>query len=174
MLRHGTRKTLATFEPPRDPKGGEVEFDAPKAGFYDLAISTGGNGMALVAATVPIALDATDGPVPLVGPGRMPDRRKYQNAKNRMWVCVKDGERFGCEATSVGKESLCFEVYDPDGKSVARIPTVDGWERILSEPRAGVWAIETSRPAEGVYEDHSISVKGVPGWLFLCEGRYWR
>ena len=173
VMRHGTRKTLASLEPPRDPNGGEVEFDAPKAGFYALAVSTGGNGMALVGSTVPVALDSTDDPIPLVGPGKMPERRKYQNAKNRVWICVKDGERLECDATSDGRETLCLEVFDPDGKSVARIPSVDGSERVQPEPRAGVWAMETSKPEDGVYEDHGITVRGVPGWLFVCEGRYW-
>ena len=170
---HGSRKVLATLEPPRVPEGGEVEFIAPKAGFYDVMVLTGGNGMALVGSTVPVALDATDDPIPLVGPGKMPERRKYQNAKNRVWICVKEGEKFEFDATSEGMETICFEVFGPDGKSVVRIPTVDGSERVQPEPRAGVWAVETSKPAEGVYEDHSISAKGVPGWFFVSEGRYW-
>jgi hypothetical protein len=33
--------------------------------------------------------------------------------------------------------------------------------------------METSKPEDGVYEDHGITVRGVPGWLFVCEGRYW-
>ena len=174
VLRPGTRKALAKFEPPREPEGGEVTFNAPKAGFYDLAVSTGGNGMALVAATVPVALDATNDMVPLVGPGRMPHRRKYLEAKNRVWFCVRAGEKIQCDATSSGGETLAFEVFDPDGKSVARVSAVDGMECFQPTPRAGVWSLEVSKPSVGCYEDHRIGVKGIPGWLFVSEGRYWR
>ncbi len=173
ILRPGTRKALAKFEPPREPEGGEVTFNAPKAGFYDLAVSTGGNGMALVAATVPVAFDATDGMVSLVGPGRMPHRRKYVEAKNRVWFCVREGEKIQCDAISAGVETLAFEVFDPDGKSVARVAAVDGMECLQPTPRAGVWSLEVSKPSRGCYEDHRIGLKGVPGWLFVSEGRYW-
>ena len=174
VSRRGARKVLAKLEPPREPEGGEVTFNVPKAGFYELAIASGGNGMALVAATVPVALDATEGMLPLVGPGRMPHRRKYVEAKNRVWFCVREGEKVECDASSDGAETLGFEVLDPDGKSVVRVSAVDGMECLQPTPRPGVWSLVVSKPSAGCYEDHKIGLKGVPGWLFVSEGRYWR
>ena len=95
-------------------------------------------------------------------------------AKNRVWFCVREGEKVQCDATSSGGETLAFEVFDPDGKSVARVPAVDGIECVQPTPRAGVWSLEVGKPSVGCYEDHKIGLKGIPGWLFVSEGRYWR
>lgn len=173
VSRYGQKKALAVLESPSAPEGGEVEFDAPEAGFYTLSFGTG-NGMAMIGSTVPVALDGTKAPVHLIGPGRMHDRDRYLNAKNRVWFLVGKGERFECRAVTYGVETLGFEVFDPDGRSVAHTPTAEGLERFQPEPREGVWAMEVSKPQEGSYEDHEIEVRGVPGWLFVCKGRYWR
>ena len=104
----------------------------------------------------------------------MPHRRKYVEAKNRVWFCVREGEKVECDASSDGAETLGFEVLDPDGKSVVRVSAVDGMECLQPTPRPGVWSLEVSKPSVGCYEDHRIGLKGIPGWLFVSEGRYWR
>ena len=173
VTRHGQKKVLAVLDSPSAPEGGEVVFDAPEAGFYTLAFGTG-NGMAMLGSTVPVALDATSVPVHLVAPGSMPGRSRYFDGKHRVWAYVGAGEKFEFRAITYGAESVGLEMFDPDGKSVARVPTAEGLERLQPEPREGLWAIELSKPTEGAYEDHEIEVRGVPGWLFTCKGRFWR
>ena len=48
------------------------------------------------------------------------------------------------------------------------------YERVQPAPREGVWSMEIFKPEVGAYEDHTITVRGVPGWLFVSEGRYWK
>lgn len=173
VMRYGSPVAMASFDPPRTPDGGEVAFDAPAAGFYHLAVATKGNGMALVGATVPVALDSTRESITLVGPGAVPNRCGYVEGRHRVWVCVKDGERAEFVATGLEGESVGVEVFDPDGTSVAHFPSVCDPVRVQPKPKAGIWAMDVFKPAEGVYEDHCITVRGVPGWLFVCKGRYW-
>jgi len=51
---------------------------------------------------------------------------------------------------------------------------VDGFARCQPSPCAGLWALEIGPPDRGGYEDHLVTLKGVPGWLFLTRERIWR
>ena len=170
---YGGSKLLAKRKMPQGAEGGVVTFNAKAAGFYEIYLAPRGNGIALQAADVPVALNVTVGPLELVGPADSA-MRKHRGERHRLHFYVPEGKRFECTFSADGGETVGAAVVDPDGGIAWRSDAVDGFARCQPAPRAGLWAIELGKPTEGAYEDHSVAVKGVPGWLFLNKDRYWK
>ncbi len=170
----GGTNRLARLDAPQSKEGDVRTFRVPAAGFYELQIITGGNGLALLEANVPVALNATGGFLELVAAASAPTRQRYRMQRHRLHFHVPEGGRFECAFAGEGSETLGVEVFDPSGQSVWRMDSVDGFARCQPSPCAGLWALEIGPPDKGGYEDHLVTLKGVPGWLFLTRERIWR
>ncbi len=168
---HGNRRCLARFEAPQAEEGCVLTFVAPKAGFYDIDFSTGGNGLALVAADVPVALHAFKGDIPLVAPKRS-DRKRFPGPDDLIFR-VTENVPFECQFISEGAETFSAEVIDPQGVSVWRADVIADFDRCQPKPQTGLWTMRIGPPKKGVWEDHKVALRGIPCCLFLTAGRYW-
>jgi len=164
LFRYGGRKPISTCALPVSPTPASWTFDVPEAGFYRLCVSsTGGNAFMIDETDVPLALDVTEKPVPLVYP------------KGEVFVCAAKGSRFGFVGLGSGIENFSAEVFDPTGKSVFRTDTAFDTLHFASPLRTqeGVWRLKVGKPRIGALEDMTLQVTGIPGFLFLTPGKYW-
>lgn len=170
----GGKEILSSHPLPEGPDGGIVEFEAKKAGFYEIFMYTRGNGIAITAANVPVALNVSESPAGFVGPPSGNTAvRKYVKERHRLYFPVGSEKRIECTFVGEAPESFGAEVFSPAGGSVWRSASIDGVERCQVPGMPGMWSIELGAPEKGVYEDHMVTVRGVPGWLFLDKDRYW-
>jgi hypothetical protein len=174
IYEYGSKERLCRIPLPKGPKGGIVEFEAKKAGFYEIFMYTRGNGIAILASNVPVAMNATKGPVEFTNPGSAdPGTRMYRNMNHKLYFAVCNEKRVECDLIAAEVESFGAEVFDTSGKSVWKSKSVNGIERCQADGAEGLWSIEVTAPEIGIYEDYSITFRGVPGWLFLARDRYW-
>ena len=161
---------------PREPEGGVATFKVPGPGFYQLEILTGGNGVAVLAADVPVALDATRGLTSLVAPSRNgAASRRWRGEAAKLFFWVPAGRTFGCVAAGEDSESVGLTLANPIGEVVWREPAVSGVARtVQTATTAGLWSLSLAAPALGAYEDHAVSLNGVSGWYFLSAEKYWK
>ena len=170
----GGDKIVAKFDPPRSAEPEVRSFTAPFTGFYDIFFDTAYNGVAIRSCNVPIALDATARMVPLVGAsGGCGDW--IANARERLLVFAPHNSQVECGISCTVGENVSLEMFDPSGARRFCIPTVEGAERCQAAAADdGFWGIRVGSPAYGVFEDFRIGIRGVPGWIFLSGGRYWK
>ena len=161
---------------PREPEGGVATFKVPGPGFYQLEILTGGNGVAVLAADVPVALDATRGLTSLVAPSRNgAASRRWRGEAAKLFFWVPAGRTFGCVAAGEDSESVGLTLANPMGEAVWRVRAVSGVAgAVQTATTAGLWSLSLAAPALGAYEDHAVSLNGVPGWYFLSAEKYWK
>ena len=66
-------------------------------------------------------------------------------------------------------------LYAECAKKEIEVECLEGRQVRLTAPEGFSYSwYEVGKPSVGCYEDHKIGLKGVPGWLFVSEGRYWR
>ncbi len=170
----GEDEVVAKIEPPRSAKPEIRTFVAPRTGFYDIYYDTAYNGVAIKSSNVPVALDATERAVPLVGVVGTCGRW-LAAAKECLMIYAPRRSRVECNVSCTGGECVSLALYNPSGKRECWIPTVEGIGRCQAEADVdGFWGIRIGEPEYGAFEDHHLGVRGVPGWIFLCQGRYWK
>jgi hypothetical protein len=158
------KKMLAAF---KIPGFGEHEFvfKAPKAGFYSIDVNTAANGIAIVGADVPVALDARQDAVRLVG------------AIGNVYVYVPGDTDVSLFASGGGRNEYCgLKVCDADGNTVYLNEEISKSVRVAlpAEKTARMRKIELVKPGKLVCEDMAFGLSGVPGFLFLSSELYWK
>ena len=170
----GGDEVVAKLEPPRSAQPETRSFTVPRTGFYDVYFETAYNGVAIKSCNVPVALDATTRMVPLVGAAGGCGKW-IESAKERLLVFVPGNSTFECDVSCAVGETTGLEVFDPSGSRRLSVPTVEGLERFQASAEAdGFWEIGIRAPGYGAFEDFRLGVRGVPGWIFLSHGRYWK
>ena len=159
----GGRTRLAAFA---IPGFGEHEFvfKAPKAGFYSIDVATAGNGIAMVGADVPVALDARQDAVRLVG------------AIGNVYVYVPADTEVSLFASGGRNEYCGLKVRDADGNEVYSNEEISKPVRVPlpAERAARMRKIELVKPGGHVCEDMTFGISGVPGFVFLSPDMYWK
>jgi hypothetical protein len=140
-------------------------FKAPKAGFYSIDVNTAANGIAIVGADVPVALDARQDAVRLVG------------AIGNVYVYVPGDTDVSLFASGGGRNEYCgLKVCDADGNTVYLNEEISKSVRVAlpAEKTARMRKIELVKPGKLVCEDMAFGLSGVPGFLFLSPELYWK
>jgi len=138
---------------------GEIAFTAPETGLYRLQADPGSKYISYRASTNPINLTTDGAPLGLISGG------------GTLYIWVPKGtEEFGIVATGEGAgEGVRVALYDPAGELVQEQDNVSAAVMLhvkLDAPSQGeAWRLDISRPSELYFEDHSISVRGVPPLL---------
>ena len=138
---------------------GEVRFTALETGLYELYAEPGGNRMTFTSSSHPLNLVADDGPIQLIAGG------------GSLYVWVPEGTtEFGLVASGGGGgEGVRAALYNPAGELVQDEDDAGGavlLRGVLDQPSEGeAWRLEVLRPTELYFEDHSISVRGIPPLL---------
>jgi len=140
---------------------GDVSFTAPATGLYEVRAESGGNRLSFIDSTHPLNLCTDTDGVPL--------RMVYGGGELYLWV-PEGTEEFGVVATGEGtQEAIKVALYNPQGELVQEEDNVAAavFMRVrLDAPSPGeAWRIEISRPSDLTFEDHSLSVRGVPPLL---------
>ncbi|MGM0491534.1 MAG: right-handed parallel beta-helix repeat-containing protein [Armatimonadota bacterium] len=149
---------ITTAEIPFEAEG-EIAFTAPETGLYELQANPGSKSMSYRASTHPINLTTDGAPVGLISGG------------GTLYVWVPEGvEEFGIVATGEGSgEAVKVALFNPAGEMVQQEDDVTAavmLHGVLDQPSQGeAWRIDVSRPSELFFEDHSLSVRGVPPLL---------
>ena len=143
----------------------EFSFRAPSAGFYRMSVDTKGNGFAVTASDAPVAFNVCRENVALI------------SSVGRLYLYVPEN----CSATClvVGetvKEGCGLEIYNQIGECVQRNADIFAPVRmdIPKENAARLMTLKLMPPEKGVNEDVFFGVRGVPGYLFLGAGKYWK
>ena len=140
----------------------KVEVDVPSPGFFSVAVTVGRQCFSVVDSEVPIALDVTSGA-----------QRMFRH-KGALLVSPAAGDSFDVFAGGSGVEMVGVRIKDPDGTEVFCNSAVAEPVRFRgAATKPGLWRIEFEKPARGVFDDFSVDVSGVPGFLFMVPGKYW-
>lgn len=159
---------------PVAPDGAVVSFRVPAKGFYRLALTTGGNGVAVLATDVPLAYDATESYVNFIAPGGGPVGR-FRKAGGELSVYVPADADVSFLHFGEAGEMIGAEIADPTGRVVRREETLSDLNALTFRKAAGgLWTLRALPPGEGVYEDYDLAVSGVPGWLFVTPEKFWK
>lgn len=159
---------------PVSPDGGIVAIGVPEPGFYSLILSTGGNGLGLFATDVPIAINATDGLKGFVGP-KNTAQVAYRDQGGHFHFPIGDGDVFAVVVSGEGNESVGVSVMDPTGKEMWKETAIsDAACCQIDNPVSGIWKVHVRPPLRGVYEDYSVGLNGISGWLFPSAEKFWR
>ncbi len=142
-------------------KSGELCFEAQSGEVLALALSAGGCAFAVESSNVPLCVADWGRGV----------RTVY--GAQRLYFLVPQGKRrFSLQVSGSGSETVKLRVFNAHRKEVG------AWETTLSRDTvrqaievgpegSGIWSLELGRAAVGVLEDSALSIKGVPGFLFL-------
>ena len=138
---------------------GDVSFTALETGLYEVRAEPGGNRLSFTGSTHPLNL-STDG---------APLRMIYGGGELYLWV-PEGTEEFGIVATGEGAgEAIKVELFNAEGVLVQEEDNVAAavlLHGVLDEPSQGeAWRLVISRPTDLYFEDHSVSVRGVPPLL---------
>ena len=149
------------------PGFGEFEFSfkAPAAGFYAIDVNTAANGIAIVGADVPVALDVREDAARLVG------------AIGKVYAYVPANTEVSLFASGDGPRELCgLVVCNAAGSVVFSNDEISKAVRVPlpAEPAARMREFELVKPAKHACEDMSFGISGVPGFVFLSPDRYWK
>lgn len=147
------------------PEDGIIAFDAPERGLYSIAVDLARATLPIHAANCPIALDLTQREHPLV------------QTSGTFAFYVPDGtKRFEVLVGGEGRECVGALLVDPDGAAVWSDGCISAWCGHLQRGKAkpGLWRLSFARPERGPFEDHGVSLSGVPAFLFPDSERYWK
>ena len=138
-----------------------LTFEAPSAGFYAVSVPIGRQCFSVQETDVPIAVDVTKAPQSLF-------------KKGGLFLAPHTGDRFDFFAGGSGVEAVCVRIKDPDGverfcETAAMTPMRFRGEAV----RQGLWAVRFDKPSAGVFDDFTVDLVGVPGFLFLAPQKYW-
>ena len=167
QVRAPSGKAAGEFGLPRFGERGEIRFKAEEAGFYTLVVDAGLNAFALVAANVPVAIDAT---------------RKFLwliESAGALYAAVPRGTgvfAFGAAGEGDG-EAVKITAINPAGSAVWTKDNIIQMERFTSTAgqgaEGGVWQMKIERPGKEGFGNFYVEVLGVPGYLFPSRERYW-
>ena len=138
---------------------GQVRFTAPETGLYELLAEPGGHFMRFTESSHPLNLSTDDAPLGLIYGG------------GELYVWVPEGiEEFGVVATGDGTgEAIKIGLFNAEGELVQEEDNVTAavflHGRLEAPSQGESWKIEISRPSDLFFEDHSLSVRGVPPLL---------
>ena len=155
-------------------KGGKMalKFDVPETGFYAMGLKTKSATFGIISSNVPVALDATDGQVALIGM-----RRPYAGyAGGKLFFWIPGGTpAVTASYWGTGREALAASIFRPDGAIAFEYPERLGLRYArFDAPTEGLWSIALKPPRKFGSELHRISLNGVPGWLFLSAEKFWK
>ncbi len=146
---------------------GEVRFAARATGFHTLEVDTGSNAFALLAANVPVAIDATRQALLAFGGG------------GSLFVSVPRGTGVFALAAAGGweGEAVKLTVADPSGSVVwsrDNILHMAGYAATEGEGLpGGLWEMKIEPPGAGGFANYYLDLRGTPGHLFPSAERYW-
>ncbi|MFW6155803.1 MAG: hypothetical protein ACOC7J_00675 [Armatimonadota bacterium] len=137
----------------------QVSFTAPETGLYEVRGEPGGNRLSFTDSTHPLNLSTDGAPVRLI----------YGGGELYLWI-PEGTEEFGVVATGEGSgEGIKIGLFNAEDELVQEEDDVAAavlLHDVLDQPSEGeAWRIEISRPGELFFEDHSLSVRGVPPLL---------
>ena len=146
-----------------------VEFEAKKAGLYELTASAYQSYFIIEAADVPLALDAHENPRMVMSPSLGPFS---------VWFAVPGGRDFAfVTCGSDASASYAADLFDPSGKRRDSRGRVYAWTSLpvaAEDAAAGLWRLD-GREAKGYqYWLMQLDLRGVPGYFFLSPERTWR
>ena len=138
----------------------DISWKAPATGIYQILTSVGSHSISVTKSNVAIACQSFPS-LALVS-----SRGKY-------FFYVPEGTKeFGVKIVGTGEERVKVKLSDPSGKEVWNQDNISTVSAYFSEegktPAAGIWAIEFARPSQGVLEDFSVSLMGVPSLVSNC------
>ena len=139
-----------------------IEFEAPLAGFYSISVPIGRQCFSVEETEVPIAIDVTRA------------AQSMFRHKGGLLIAARAGDRFDFFAGGSGVEAVGVRVRDPD--NVERFCEAAAMEpvRFRGEAvRQGLWTVRFEKPSAGVFDDFTVDLAGIPGFLFLSPQKYW-
>ena len=158
---------LTNLPPPGDGATDWV-FNAPTAGFYELFVDVGQQMFNVLSCDAPIAMTGGghtyEADPALIAPG------------GTFYLPVPSGVKcFAVVAEGRDREVVSVRVHDPNGGLAMSVDALTGQKVLFSgeNPQAGLWKVETEKPANGTFEDHSIDVVCVPPVFFLNNEKTW-
>lgn len=159
-------KVLKRLPLPGFNESAEVRFTPKESGFYRMSFDVGVNSFRLNEANVPVGVDSTHGNVALIA------------SVGPLYAAIPRGSAlFAFCVAGQGAECVKATVYDPAGQAVWTRESISYGERYTAgkdEGRdGGLWRINFAKPPQGTFEDFLVRLRGVPGYLFLDDQRYW-
>ena len=147
----------------------EINFDAPKAGFYELEMNKGGTAhFVLERTSVPVAASAA--------------RRKRiilsgnDGAPFSLWFSKRKGT--ACTAVASGSAYYGFasSVYDPTNCLICKADEslITFYANIPDSSAEGLYRMDFSKGARGVYGWIYLDLYGAPPFFFLTPEKTWR
>jgi len=144
-----------------------IQFKVEQAGFYTLEADAGRNAIALRAANVPVAIDATRQALLVF------------RSEGSLFAAVPRGTGVFALAAAGGwqGEAVKLTVIDPAGAVVWSrddILQMDGYTATEGEGLpGGLWEMKLESPGGEGFKNYYADVRGVPGYLFPSRERYW-
>ena len=141
-----------------------LSFAASKAGFYELAVSSGRHAVRLLEADVPVAVRILKQP------------QFFASTKGGAYFWTEAHQPFALFAGADSYEKGAVKLFSPEGAEVwARNPltSLERYQPAAAEVKEGLWRIEVARP-KGMHRTVQIDVPGTSGNVFLSPDRYWR
>lgn len=153
--------------PVPDVKETPFEFDAPKAGFYQLEGPNEGTRFQLMKSSVPVAIDFAKKSQMTARLGVKPFSLWFDAPEGRPWAVLTGGDDY---------YRFKLNVTDPSGKTIDATDIVDTAHVVNGEATfpAGLYRFDFSRAALEHYDWVNLDVYGAPPYLFLCEAKRWR
>ena len=139
-----------------------ISLDDIPSGFYAISVPIGRQCFSVEETAVPIAIDVT---------------RNAQNMfrhNGGLLIAPCAGNQFDFFAGGSGIEAVGVRIMDPDGverfcDAAAMSPMRFRCEAV----RQGLWTVLFEKPTSGVFDDFSVDLVGIPGFLFLSPQKYW-
>ena len=145
---------------------GEIRFEAPSAGFYALQIRSRGH-WEVEMSSVPLAICG----------GNDWREPSFHGGVGDLWFRVSDEDRpFAfCLSGGGGREMISADLYDPDGVCVWKAENVGESALYVSSAKVqtGLWRVSLKRPTQGILDDYSLDLIGVPLHFFLSPDKTW-
>lgn len=140
-------------------KSTAVAFKCPREGAYLVTVSAGLNTVRLLRASHPVAILAQRDSV-----------RFFQTAGS-FWICLPPGESMGLAVAGESEaERVSVEIRDQTGNSLWQRENVALPESVTVPGQNELQWLELRlrRPSEGILEDVTVRVRGVPALLFFA------
>ncbi len=135
-----------------------LKWIAPETGIHSVSADLGMRyALSLVRSNVPTAISA------------YPYLRLVYSTGTFYFNVPENTKEFAVKATGENMERVKITLFSPDGKEKWCKDNIESVEFYYSEegktPDSGLWKIKVERPSEGVLEDFSIGLLGLPPYL---------
>ena len=145
-----------------------VEFEAKKAGLYELTASAYQSYFRIEAADVPLALDVHEKAQMIVSPEQKPFS---------VWIAAPGGQAFSVlTCGSDSSASYAPTLVDPSGKVRETRERVYAWTALAvpaADAAEGLWRLDGAAAKGYSYWLLQLDLRGVPGYFFLSPERTW-